>query len=119
MAAEGPQTLWAFPAGADLSASAYRAVALDASGQIVVAGAGSRAIGILADKPRAGEHGSVVVAGVTKAEADAAIAPGDYLSVGADGKVVPATTGTPIIGQALEGAAAGEFVTLVVARGVA
>ena len=130
MAVEGPQIVWAFEAGADLSGDQYRAVALNASGQIVRAGAGAKAVGILVDKPRAGQHGTVAVSGVTKAVAGGAVAPGDYLSTDANGAVVPATDtavsdgtapgtqGTHIIGQALEGAAAGELVTLVLARGL-
>ncbi len=127
MAVEGRQDLWSFRAAADLSAKQYHIVKLDANGELVLAGAGDEGF-VLADDPKSGEYGSVVVSGITKVVAGTAIAAGAYLSSDANGKAVPATetnvtggtTGTHIIGQALSSASgANELVTVVVARGLA
>lgn len=127
MALEGRQDLWSFPTSTDLSGNQYHIVDLDTSGNLVIAGAGARGIGVLVDTPKAGQSGSVVIAGITKVVAGAAIAAGDYISSNATGQAVPATatdvtggtTGTPIIGQALSAAsAAGELVTVVIGRGL-
>ena len=120
MAVEGRQDRWAFKAGADLTAAQYKAVKLDANGNIVLAGAGEAAVGILVDMPAAGEYGTVAVDGIAKAVAGGAVTPGVLLAADANGAVVAAVAGNHIIGQALSGAsAAGELVTLVLARGVA
>jgi len=131
MAVEGRQDVWPFKAGADLSSNQYQIVKLDASGNIVLAGAGDKAIGILTDAPVNGQYGSVAIAGITKVAAGAAVAAGDYLSPDANGKAVKATDtavsdgtvagtqGTHIIGQALSAAgAADELVTVVLGRGL-
>lgn len=128
MAVEGRQDLWSFTAGADLSSKQYHLVKLNASGQIVLAEAGDKAIGVLVDNPGSGETGTVAVAGITKVVAGAAVAAGAYLSSDANAQAITATdtnvdgstTGTHIIGQALSAASgANEFVTVVLARGLA
>lgn len=134
MAVEGRQDRWAFKAGADLSTYQFRVVQLDTNGNIVLADGTGKPIGVLVDMPNQNEYGTVVIAGIAKAVAGGAVAAGAYLSVDTQGRVVTATDtvvptgatyapgaqGTRIIGQALSAAsAAGEFVTLVLARGLA
>ena len=123
-------------AGADLSASQYLAVKLNSSGQVVVAGAGEAAIGILQNKPGAGQAATVRVGGASKAKAGGTIAAGADVAANSSGAIVVATAGRtntsdadaaadPLIGSytlgaALSGAASGDiFDILILHRGVA
>jgi hypothetical protein len=85
------------PAGANLSAKQYFAVKLNSSGQVVTAGAGEAAIGILYNKPNA----AGVIASVAplngrklKAKAGGAITKGALLASDAAGELVAATLAT-------------------------
>lgn len=92
-------------ASADLSASQYRYMVVNASGQLAAASAGAKADGILQDKPAAaGRAGSLGISGVSKVEAGAAFTAGDDLAVGTSGKAVLATTGDIVVGRAMEDA---------------
>ena len=101
-------------AGADLTASQYRYCVLDGSGNVVTAGAGVAALGVLQNKPAATESVELFSVGggyVTKVEAGALIAIGNKLTPDASGRAVVAGVGDYINGTALEAAsAAGEFV---------
>jgi hypothetical protein len=80
MAVEGPQPVkWSFPAGADLSAAAnqYKFVEVDSSGNVSVCNAVTdRPIGVLQNRPKQGEAAEVTISGITKLQADAALAIG-------------------------------------------
>lgn len=86
-------------AAADLSASQYLAVKIDANGQVALAGAGD-GIGILANDPAQGEAATVQIAGVAKWKAGAAFSAGAKLTADANGKAVAATTLTAIAADA-------------------
>lgn len=117
-------------AGADLSAQQFRAVKLNASGQVVVAGAGEAAIGILQNNPGAGQAATVRVAGISKARAGGTIAAGGDVASNASGALVAATAGrtntsdagaaadpligSHVLGTALEGAASGDVFPILV-----
>jgi len=114
-----------FPASADLSAQQYRAVILDGSQQLAVAGAGGAAIGILQDKPSAaGDYGTVAQIGLSKAIAGGAISAGDRLASDANGALVTqaaAAAGAAnaiVVGIAQEDAAASDVFTVLLAPGV-
>lgn len=90
-------------AAADLSAKQYHAVKVDGNGRVALAGAGEAAIGILQNKPTAGQAATVMVSGISKMVAGAAINEGDLIAVGAAGKAkvaVAATTNTADAGAA-------------------
>ena len=55
-----------FPAGADLTGDQYKIVKLNASGQVVLAGAGELAVGVLQNKPDSGEAAQVRIFGLTR-----------------------------------------------------
>lgn len=74
------------PAGADLSGSQYCAVKVNASGQIVLAGDGETAIGILQNKPKSGQVAAVMVSGVSKMAAGGAVAAGSLVAADATGR---------------------------------
>jgi hypothetical protein len=106
-------------AAEDLSTWQYKLVKLNNEGQLVKAAAGDVAFS-LQDKPKQGQSGTYAVLGRVKVVAGATIKPGELLSAGANGKVVPATAtvleaekvktqGTRVIGYAQTKAAEGEL----------
>lgn len=103
-------------AAADLSAQQYRFVTLDANGRAAVTTATTdKVIGVLQNKPSAlGQTAEIVVIGVTKMSADAAIAIADGLATSVDGQAAVDNTGTAR-GYALTAAgAAGVVFTAIV-----
>lgn len=127
-------------ANADLSAKQFFGVKLVNSGgvaAIALAGAGEAAIGLLQNKPEAGQVCEVGVDGVEQGIAGAAITAGAPVTTDADGKLVTATAGytktddagaaqdalvgSNILGYALASAAGADEVipVLMVKRGVA
>ena len=108
MAYEIPGILASFTAGEDLSSAQYLAVKIDSNGNIVKAGAGERAIGILQDKPKNGQAGSVMLYGISKAVYGASVTAGSALEVGSGGKLIPHSSGT-VVAVALESGSADEI----------
>lgn len=92
-----------FSATADLSAAQFTAVKLDTTNplQVVAAAAGNLALGVLQNKPIAGEAAEVMTEGISKCVYGGTVAVGDRLAVGTGGKLVVATAGAWIVGQAL------------------
>ena len=107
-------------AGADLSSSQYHFVKLDASGNAVeCAAVTDKPVGVLQNKPTSGNQAEIVVIGVTKVSADAAVTAGAQLGAAADGQVVTYVAGTDttkgLVGQAITSAgAAGVIFTAIV-----
>ena len=99
-------------ASADLSAKQFFAVKLHSTeGQIALGAAATDVcLGILQDKPKAGEAGRVRIHGISKAVSDGsgtAIGIGDKVGTNTLGKVVKAhTTDRPILGTALSASSA-------------
>lgn len=102
MAFEAPgASEFSFEAGADLSALQFHFVKLNASGQVVAVAAGTdKVIGILQNKPIAGEAATVWMAGISKLKVSAAIAAGAVVGPSANGRGVGAHA-TPV-GQMLD-----------------
>lgn len=114
MAYEGRQDLWDITAAVDLTGSQYLFVQLDGT----LAGAGEYGF-VLVDAPASGSPGSVVVNGITKVVAGAAVAAGAAVSADANGKAVTAVSTDVINGRALTAAGnANELITIVTASGV-
>lgn len=104
-------------AGADLSTKQYTAVTLNSSGLVVACSVlGEKVLGILANKPTLGQVCEIVHTGFTPVVASAAFAVNAKLMTAATGKIATAaTTGSTIIGFAVEVANAGdEIVTAYV-----
>jgi hypothetical protein len=81
-------------AAADLSAKQYYAVKIDSNGLAALAAAGEPAVGILQNKPTAGQSATIWTFGPrTKAVAGGTIAAGALVASDANGKLVTATTG--------------------------
>lgn len=107
-------------ATASLAANQYEMVMVDTNfdSQVVVCGATTDTpLGVLLNKPGAGEAASIMCAGVTKVSTGAALANGALLGVDATGRVVtqaPAAA-NPVFGQALTTSnGAGEIITAAI-----
>lgn len=100
----------------DLSAKQFHIVELSAAEQVDVAdGATDLPIGILLNKPIAGEYAEVQIGGVAKVVCDAAITAGALVGTSADGQAVTKSTDADrVIGIALSTTAnAGELVSVL------
>lgn len=120
MAYEKPNEMLTLEAGADLSASQYRFVKVT-GGQTcgAVAAATDHPIGVLQNKPdAAGRAAAIMVEGISKAKAGAAIAAGANLTIDAVGRVVTAVATNRIYAIALQAAgAADEGISVQLVRG--
>lgn len=101
---------------------AFVAVRRSAEGRFelsIDAGASSgTALGILISDPRTNDHGTVVMAGITKWIAGAAVTDGDLVTNNSSGRAVAAASGDLVFGQALTTTANdGEFLTVNLDKG--
>lgn len=95
MAYEKPIFTQTFTAGEDLSAKQYHFVKLNAANSVHVCDAVTdQILGVLQNAPASGEAANVMILGISKLTAGAAIAVGANLSCDADGKGVTVTVGT-------------------------
>ena len=110
-----PNLLTGKVAGADLSSSQHKAVKLDASGNVILAGAGE-GLGLLMNDPVSGDFAEVaVLGGGALGTAAAALNEGDELASDASGDLVAAVSTDVVVGLAMEAAAIGDkFEVLVV-----
>ncbi len=121
-----PSQVATFEAAGDLSTKQYHFVKLDANGKVVIVAATSDTpVGVLQNAPTSGQAATVVISGVTKISADAAINEGALLKTSADGQATTCTpdnaideggsdtlAGTLVIGQAYTAAGgAAEIIT--------
>lgn len=114
MAYEIPGFSYTLEASADLSASQYCAVAVDANGRAVLATTALNIDGVLQDKPAAlGEVGTIMQKGITKGKIGVGgVTAGDLVQVGAAGAFILRAAGITV-GRALESGAAGTFVPIL------
>jgi len=89
-------------AGADLSAKLYYAAKVDTDGDIVLAGAGEAALGIITEAAVENKPVTVQFGGIAKAIAAGAFNAGVMLASDGNGKLTTASTGNEVIGIALE-----------------
>ena len=110
-----PLSVNSWPAGADLSTKQFYFVKL-ASGEVTVCAAVTDLpIGVLQNKPTAGQSAEIVVLGSTKVSADTTITEGALIGSADDGqaeaKVIGTDTTEYVCGRVLEAAGAtGELV---------
>lgn len=116
MASETAVQSITIPAAADLSAQQYRCMTVDSNGRAAVANATALVVGILQNEPTAlGQAATVAYAGVSKAKAGGSITAGARVTADASGNVIAAATaGDAVIGVALQGAASGDIVQVLV-----
>jgi len=118
MATERIDQLLSRLAASDLSALQFTFVVIDGSGNIEKnTVAGGWAVGVLQNKPIAGQIASVATSGITKIKAGATITADDKImstnAGAADVAVAAAPPGNFARGQALEGGASGEIITML------
>ena len=120
MAYELPGQVATFTAAADLSAKQYYFVKITADNTVnVCAAVTDIPIGVLQNAPTSGQAASVMLYGITKLTAKEAIAVGNNVGTGSDGRadVVAAGSDTTvrICGQAIEAAgAAGQVISCAI-----
>jgi hypothetical protein len=114
MAVENIHSSKSIKATASLTASQFCFVTLDSLGQIVlVTAANGNAIGVLQDKPGAGDPGFVCGPGdITKVQCGGVIATGAKVGSNATGQAVTVATG-PYLGWAMGTGAAGGVMTML------
>jgi hypothetical protein len=115
------QLILTFKTNEDLSSSAYRAVLLGDDDYVGITASNTVApTGILtsdvADGSSTAAAVSVCVSGVCTIEAGGAIDSGDLVMATTAGKGLKCTTGNVAIGQALEGAANGDLIPILIDR---
>lgn len=102
-------------AGADLSASQYRIVTIDANGHAILANATARNVGVLQNKPISGAAASVGYFGESKVVVGAGGATaGGNASADANGAAVNSAVGQSVLGMFTSTAAAGEIGTVLI-----
>ncbi len=110
MAFEIPGFAFTLPAAADLSASQYTFVTIDASGEAVLpATTGEAVIGVLQNKPTVqGQAASIMVNGISKIVAPAStLANGDLVEASTDGEAIPLAAGGFGVGRIVGGSSGG------------
>lgn len=109
----GPKSI---EASASLTAKQFYFIKIDTNGQLAsVASTGGRSIGVLQDKPTAqGQPGQVCRPGdISKIVLGGTVAAGDFVMSDSNGKGVVCTSGSHILGQALDGGDSGDIVRIV------
>jgi hypothetical protein len=112
------QAKFSIPAGADLSSSQYTFVKISGTSAIAVAAATDVPLGVVVNTPKSGQTAEVVVSGIVKLKASAAITAGAKVGTTATGTAVSLASGTDttkfICGMALTAAAAaGDIITVL------
>jgi hypothetical protein len=113
MATQQAPTLITVPAGSDLSTKQFYFMTVS-SGNLALAGDGTRVVGVLTNKPNAaGEPGTLQTAGVAKVIAAGSITAGAGVASDADGKAVASAGADLVAGVALTGVSSGEYVEVI------
>lgn len=90
----------------DLDTLQYHAIALD-DGKL--ANNGAEASGILQHKPKNGDHASIAYIGESRFRAGLAVILGDKLTVTTSGWLIPATSGSTVVGKAVDTVTSGSI----------
>jgi hypothetical protein len=98
-----------FAASGDLSGLQWRAVDLIGTAGKMGHSLAAGGFGILQNEPRAGEHGTVAIRGISAARAGAAVSIGDLIASAASGWLISVTSGASqnVLGRAVTAAASG------------
>ena len=96
-------------AGANLSGKQFHCIKLNASGLMILSGAGENSLGILQDKPASGQVGAVCCLGKSMAVYGAEVTANQDLTPDALGRLVPATGNDAVVAVAAESGSVGEI----------
>jgi len=121
MAFEENLSTFSLEAAADLSASQFHALVVDANGQVALAGAAVRIDGVLQNDPAAaGREAAVAFGGITKMVCGAAVAAGAEVATNAAARAITAVATNPVIGRAITaGGADGDIISVLLRFGTA
>jgi len=100
---------WAKPAGQDLTGKLWCFAKLDSSGNIVLAGNGDAAVGVIHEEATSGNPASIQIGCVAKVKLGATLTPGARVQSDGNGNAIAAAGGTTL-GCILEGGNSGEIV---------
>lgn len=104
-------------ASADLSTHQHKFVVVDASGQAALAGANVDVVGVLQNKPAAaGRAAEIMVSGISKVIAGAAVTQGSRVRSDASGLAIDAAATFKAVGFALDAAAGANEVIRVLLK---
>jgi len=119
MATQGNQIRESMVAGADLSSAQFTFVKQNTTDrEVVAAGNGDAAFGVLINDPESGEAATVVTHGRVLIEVGTGgITANDDIGVDANGKAVTAATNDIIVGKCITAAGSGERGTIDFFRG--
>lgn len=99
----------------DQSARQYHFVTLTAEKQFNMATSGKDVIGVLQNKPLAGEHGQICVDGISKVVAGGAISANALVTTNTSGRATAVASGGWAVGRALTSAGAdGQIISVLV-----
>lgn len=94
---------FAVDAGADLSASQYKAIAVGGT----IAATSTAAMGILQNKPESGEDATLAMLGISKFRAGGAVTAGGAVAVTTSGWLVACASGDLAVGKSFEAVTSG------------
>lgn len=110
MAVKGPLETYTLEAAADLSGKQYHIVRLSAADKCDQASYNldTNIIGVLQNKPQAGEFATIADGGISKVVAGGTVSVGNPVTTNGSGRAVAVTSGSNarVIGTALEAASA-------------
>jgi len=120
MAYSENQATISLTAAADLSGKQFRFVSVDSSGKAAAPSDGDKAIGVLQNKPAAGQAATICISGVSQVNASAAIAAGAAVTCdgtsGNEGDGKTAVSADYRLGIALTAASAADEVISVLVQ---
>jgi hypothetical protein len=122
MSFSGPEPVrWTFPAAGDISTAQFKFMTINSSGQVTTCTLVTDIpIGVLQNKPSAANRpAEIVVAGITKVQADADLAIGDLIGTSSDGQADAKVAGTDtteyVVGRVIENTgAAGDYTACLI-----
>jgi hypothetical protein len=118
MAYEVPGRVVSKITAASFASGQYRACVLNSSGLAAVPANGAAIYGVVQNDPASGESAAVMIDGVTKWEAGAAIAAGANVATENDGRCITAAAGDVVCGIAeVAAGAAGVYIAVKLDRG--
>lgn len=120
MAYEIPGLTITLIAATDLSSSQFCAVNIDSAGKAAFPVQGTRAVGILQNKPASGEAATVMVNGISKAKIGiTGLVAGNNVTVDDDGTLIQPTNLDRSLGVAMKSTPAGAIGTVLLLNGQA
>lgn len=116
MAYEIPGKSISLEASTDLSAYQFHFVTTDANGQAALPANGASVLGVLQNKPTAGEAASIVIDGVSKViAAGSTVSAGDLVQASSVGRAIALGAGGYAVGRVLYGSSGSTGRVLTVA----